>query len=357
MVKPRSTLAGVPYCIHGSMNKQELMGKGIDPSEVVDFSASLNPYGPPEFIFDGLKNSFADIHTYPDSESPALKKAISKVTGCPEENILVTNGITEFIHLIALAFIENSTVLIPRHTYGEYEVSARIMNANIKHLKMPGLRIVPELVCESLPYEGVMFLCNPNNPTGQYLKENELKTIVDAAVDKNALLVIDEAYIDFVEGAFNSVELVRTCENVIIMRSLTKSYTIPGIRIGYGMASEDIIRSLRCVQLPWSVSTTAQNAGVEALQDFRFLRESKAKILAEKERLEAILDVHPSDANYFILEVGEAKEARTKLLEHAVLVRDCTSFGLPGYIRFSVRKPAENDRLVHGISCLGHREG
>lgn len=343
MVKPRTRapLHNLGICEHGG--NVEKGGKG----DIIDFSVNLNPYGPPDFVGSAVKGAMAEINMYPDTESTELRGRIAKKFGCEEEEILVGAGVSELIQLVALSFIKNRA-LIPKHTYGEYEAVVRVMDAEIKRIEMPTLKIHSGLIVEQLKEDDVIFLCNPNNPTGEYLGKKEIEGIIEKAETVDALLVIDEAYVDFVKSAFPSHDLISSTQNLIILKSLTKSYAIPGVRIGYAISSPGVINEMRKVKSPWSVSVFAQKIGLAAIEDENFLKHTKEKIERSKRRIEKELNVS-SDANFYILDVKDAKEAKRALLNHGLLVRDCTSFGLPSHIRFSVKKEEENERLIDAL--------
>ncbi len=338
MVKPRAALHGLRVCEHGGN-----VEKGNE-GEVIDFSVNLNPYGPPDFVYDAIKEAMEEINLYPDTECSELREKISQKFGCEADEVLVGAGVSELIQLVALSFVKNM-VLMPKHTYGEYEVAARMMGAKDKRIEMPSLRINPELIVEEMKPDDVIFLCNPNNPTGQYLGKNEVEQIIDEAERVDALVVLDEAYVDFVSDAFPSHNF--STQNMIIFRSITKSFAIPGVRIGYAISSSENIKEMRKIKVPWSVSVFAQKIGaaVIGVEGADFLAKTREKIERSKEKIEKAFGIH-SDANFYILDVGNAGEVKKKLLKQGVHVRDCTSFGLPSHIRFSVRKDEENELLM-----------
>lgn len=338
MVKPRAVLNGIKTCEHGGVLE------GNANEGIIDFSVNLNPYGPPNFVYRTIKEAIEEISVYPDTGCAELRELLAHKFGCKPDEVLVGAGVSELILLVALSFVKNR-VLIPRHTYGEYETAAKMMDAHITCIEMPALRIDPEMIAEAMQSEDVVFLCNPNNPIGQYLAGEEIARIVEAAERVDALVVLDEAYVDFVTNAFPTHALPK--DNLIVLRSLTKSFAIPGIRIGYAISSADIITELAKVKAPWSVSGCAQKVGAAVIgaAGEAFLAETRARIERNKGKIEAALDVH-SDANYFVLDVGNARDFKKELLTHGILVRDCTSFGLPAHIRFSVRTDEENERLL-----------
>jgi len=343
VVEPRSSVLDLNICEHGGV-------RGVN-ADIIDFSVSLNPYGPPDSIYDAIRMATEVVGLYPDNNSSELRMAISEKLGAFEEEILVGSGATELIRLVAMTFVRDG-VLIPKYTYGEYKLASEVMDGRVRSIEMSDMLIPSEMIMSEVKRGDIIFLCNPNNPTGQYMKEDGIRGLTENAEDKDALLVIDEAYLDFVEGAYDTTKLASGSENLIILRSLTKSYTIPGIRLGYSIGSEANIAAMEKVKPPWNVDIFAQKVGVAAIRDEAFLNESQKKILMSKRKIEERLDLH-SDANFYIMDVGDAKDVKSELMTHGVCVRDCSSFGLPSRIRFSVRRDAENEVLLNAVESLG----
>jgi len=345
VVKPRAALDGIEPCEHGGVRE------GATEKGIIDFSVSLNPYGPPNFVSVAIKKAIEEISVYPDTECIELRTKLAEKFGCEQNEVVVGAGVSELVQLVALSFAKER-VVIPRHTYGEYEPAARLMGAHITRVEMPDLRIDPDMIAEAMQPDDVVFLCNPNNPTGQYLSGDEIARIVEAAERVDALVVLDEAYVDFVTDAFPTYTLSKN--HLIILRSLTKSFAIPGIRIGYALSSEAIINELEKVKVPWSVSACAQKVGAAVIgpEGDAFLAETRARIERSKRKIEKVMDVH-TDANFYILKVGNtAREVKKEFLTRGIQVRDCTSFGLPTHIRFSVRTDEENERLLRYLTSF-----
>ena len=346
----------MPICPHGGINYAELKTMGFSPDEVLDFSVSFNPFMPPPGIKEALGT--IAIERYPDSEAMELRERIAKNLGVPLENIIAGSGTTELIRLIALAYFrKRDPVLILEPTFGDYEVACRIVGARlVKHRAKeednfaPGIEVVANLIKERRP-RGI-FICNPNNPTGKHLSRGEVETVLDALGD--SLLILDEAYIAFVEGSWNSIDLMAR-GNVVVLRSMTKDYGLSGLRLGYAIAPGDIIASLCRVCPPWNVNIIAQKVGAIALDNADFLEQTKTKIREAKKFLVGELTrlgykVLPSDANYFLVKVGNASEFRATLFKQGILVRDCTSFGLSEYVRIAPRTMPECEKLIDAIA-------
>jgi histidinol-phosphate aminotransferase len=209
-----------------------------------------------------------------------------------------------------------------------------------------------DLIKRSHP-KGV-FICNPNNPTGRYLSRQEIEMVLDAC--KDTLLVLDEAYISFVDESWSSLDLIDR-GNVVIVRSMTKDYALAGLRLGYAVARREIIDTLRRVYQPWNVNAVAQQAGIVALNDTVSFERSQQQIrkatqflVSEFRRLG--FTPMPSETHFFLVKVANAKDFRATLLKQGMLVRDCTSFGLPGYIRIAARTMPECEKLIVAIEIM-----
>ncbi len=358
---PRPEIQSMAVCPHGGIDYGEVGILGIAPQDILDFSANLNPFGPPPRAMEALcerHNELSEIIShYPDSEVRCLRCSLADKLCVHMENILVGSGSTELIRLAVLAYFgKGDCVLIIEPTYGEYQVACQIAGASlIKQQLSPqngfylNANETVELIQQHRP-KGV-FVCNPNNPTGRYLSRIDFERILD--VGKDSLIILDEAYVSFVDGTWSSLNMIEG-NNLLILRSMTKDHTMAGLRLGYGIAKEEIIANLRRICPPWNVNALAQKAGVIAVNEEEYLkrcqneiREAKAYLYAELSHLG--LPPLPSEANFFLVEVGDASGVRRELLERKILVRDCTSFGLPRYIRIAPRTLPECQKLVVAI--------
>ena len=355
---PRPEVQSLIPSTHGGLNYAELEELGITPEEVLDFSANLNPFGPPPAVVESL--SQADIAQYPDSEATRLRRALAEALGLSTSNILVGNGSTELIRLAALAYFSpGDRVLIITPTFSEYEIACRIAGASIVEQRLlpeKGFQLevneTNELIQRHRP-RGI-FITNPNNPTGRYLSRADLEKILDSS--RESLLILDEAYLTFVDNPWSSLDMVER-GNLLVLRSMTKDYALAGLRLGYGVARENIIDALSRVRPPWNVNAVAQQAGIIALNEEGYVKQCQAKIKEAKEYLVAELsqlNLPPmsSEASFFLVKVDNSSEFRRRLLEQKMLVRDCTSFGLPGYVRIAPRTLPECQRLIEAVKRI-----
>jgi histidinol-phosphate aminotransferase len=359
LLRHRPVIDKLTPSIHGGIDYAELKSLGISPDSVLDFSVSINPFGPPPRIKELLTN--VAVEHYPDSEASELKNLLAKKLDISPDNLMVGSGSTELIRLIATAYLEpNDSVIIPQPTYGDYETACHLFDAH--PIKQPVLK-EPDFQLDTAEMKSLLqkhrpkalFLCNPNNPTGQYMSGDEVMQIMSSSLD--SLIVLDEAYIAFTENAWSSVGLVNN-DNLVILRSMTKDYALAGLRLGYAIAAKSIISDLKRVRPPWNVNTVAQKAGIVALNADSYLkgcynkiRKAKNFLIKELERLG--LSPFPSQTNFFLVKVGNATAFRQAILKRGFLVRDCTSFGLPQYIRLAPRSLSECQKLIEAIKDVG----
>ncbi|MDO8689683.1 MAG: histidinol-phosphate transaminase, partial [Dehalococcoidia bacterium] len=323
---------------------------------------NCNPFGPPPVVLPAAER--ANWERLPDSNATALRKSLSQLLGVDPACVVAGSGSVELIRFLALAcFGPGDTVVVPQPTFGEYEISLRIAGATVLAPREPGLdrRDVSVESLERLLRDSTggrltrgIFLCNPNNPTGTYLSREEVKRLLDALPD--GLVILDEAYLPFVNGAWRSLDLLDR-GNLVVLRSLTKDFALGGLRLGYAVGPESLMDVLRRALPPWNVNAVAQEAGVLALQDPGYPERCRPAITESRDYLMAELTalglrVLPSRTNYFLVEMEGARNFRRDLLQEGFLVRDCNSFGLPSYIRISARTLPESRRLIEAAGRL-----
>jgi threonine-phosphate decarboxylase len=321
--------------IHGGIRKYLENKLGLS---LIDFSASVNPF--PPFVAWSPEDIL--LESYPDDTYTLLKERIGQIFHRSPAEIAVGNGSIELIRSFCNSVLEpGDQVSIEHPTFGEYQYSARLAGAG----------------CTTPPSSAkVRFLCNPNNPTGQLKSRHQMLEILDA-VPKGGYLFVDEAFIDLADPAQSLVD--SESSELFIARSLTKSFAVPGIRFGYGFGSPELVQRMEAVRSPWSVNVYAEEFALQAFCKFDQLEQSRVAIAQERFWLisqfqEMNLPLDPSKANFLLVHLPfPAKEMAERLIPRGILVRDCTSFGLPAEIRVAVRTRAENQILVEAIqACL-----
>ena len=349
--------------MHGSINLREVRALGLKPKDLLDFSASISPIGPPEGVWETIRS--VDLSAYPDPECLELREAICRHLSTPTrelatDRVLVGNGSTEIFHLLTRVYLSNKgAALLMTPTYGEYDGACRLAGAEILNLEADlsgdfrwDIGEASRIISSRKP--DLIIVCNPNNPTGVYLSQTEVETLADAAKAAGSLLVVDEAYLSFVKESWDSLALLDRPE-VMLVRSMTKDYAQTALRLGYALASEEVVSRLREYQPDWSVNSLAQKAGVSALEDAGYLPRAREAVFAAKDYLAKELgalgvEVPHSEANFILVKVGDAAKWRSLLLAKGMVVRDCASFGLPQYIRLGIRKMADCQRLAAAMA-------
>lgn len=342
--------------IHGGLDAGELRSLGLQPGQVLDFSANINPLGASLRVRNAAVQS--DLSAYPDRHSAVLREGLAAKLGVGIENLAVGNGSTDLIHLLARARLSyRDTCLIFAPTFGEYETAANIAGADV-HLypadESQGFRwsVDAAIVAIEQVRPRMVFLCNPNNPTGVYLDYGDIERI-RIAVGERSLLVLDEAYVPFADQRWDSLPLLGK-GNVALLRSMTKDHALAGARLGYLVTQPDVVSEVQQLQPAWSVNAVAQAAGIAALEDDAHVEEARKVILHSREYLYSELGsmdvpVTLSSANFVMARVEDAPAVRRALLSHGIAVRDCTSFGLPEHIRIAVRRLDECARLIEAL--------
>ena len=352
---PSSLIENATSVHHGALNYQELESLKIDPKQVLDFSSNINPYGPPPGVREALSN--IDISKYPDRDSTVLREALAELHGIDIDQVTVGNGSAELIWLIAFSFLEKGDkVGILGPTFGEYERCVHLMGGYVKWITsevenhfISDVQHIHDVIKSFQPR--YFFICNPNNPTGTVLDHEDIREL--AYTYSNIGFIIDEAYLPFVPELTSSISL--KLPNVLILRSMTKDFSLAGLRLGYVMGPKESVAKIAQVLPAWNVNSYAQAAGVASLAQKEFVAKSNAKLKEGKLSLVTALgergfSIFPSKTPYFLMDVGDAASFRLQLLqEHCIQVRDCTSFGLPGMVRISTKQKQDNQKLLDAL--------
>jgi histidinol-phosphate aminotransferase len=359
-------LAGMEPVVHGGLSLEELVRQGLDPADAIDLSSNVSPYGPPPAVHGILAGVIFD--RYPEPTARAMREAIAALLDVEPEQVVAGNGSVELIYLLAQVYLDpGDRALVIGPTFGEYTAAARFCGAEVIEYRarpedgfVPDLDVISALIAIHRPR--LVFCCNPNNPTGQALGEAATRALLDATAAHGGLLVLDEAYRALADDHVLSWDTRRLLGYgpVVLLRSLTKDYAVPGLRLGYAVSLPVVGRALNALRIPWSVNVFAEAVGRRLLSEMDYLAAMRARLAHDKSYLRAALDGigarHlPSVANYSLIAVGDgartARDCRRALLRDGLIVRDCTSFGLPEYIRVCVHERRATDRLARGLQA------
>ncbi|MBR2591127.1 MAG: aminotransferase class I/II-fold pyridoxal phosphate-dependent enzyme [Clostridia bacterium] len=324
----------------------------------LDFSANLNPYGMPQSIKTALAKAADDSSAYPDPYCRKLKERIAAYEDVEDAAVLCGNGAAELIYSFCYALDKEKPALVIEPTFCAYSAALRAANVTVQPYylrKEDGFRLTKDILQLNFSAYSAVFLCAPNNPTG-FLADKDILCAI-AASSVRMLLDVSFLELTFTPQCYDIPALVREFPNICILRSMTKSFAMAGVRLGYALSSDTAFLEAMAQKVPcWNVSTPAQLAGMAALEERQWLRESAAKIRSEKEELLRALKalgvyVFPGEANYLLL--YSQKPLAKALLQKGILVRDCSNFaGLgEGYVRIAVRTPGENRQLLAAIGA------
>ncbi|MGE5188065.1 MAG: threonine-phosphate decarboxylase CobD [Betaproteobacteria bacterium] len=368
----RDNIRNLKPCIHGAEVLSAAQESGFSPEEILDFSSSVNPLGPSKKALIAAEKALSQIAAYPDSNSNELRDELATRLGVSRGNLVVGNGSTELMYLFAESFLKpGETAVIPAPTFGEYEGAVRKAGIEPKFVKLDkNFQVDPQAFKLSMAGAKLVFLCNPNNPTGMLIPQETLKDIVETALTQDTLVFLDEDFLEFVDDrkTLSMIGKITKYPNLFILRSFTKIFGLTGLRIGYGIASPDIINFLLCAKIPWNVNCVAQAAALAALKDGQHLQVTREFIRQEKAWLSKELaefksfKIHHSDANFYFIDIRKsglnAAELRNRVLAHGLLIRDCTSFkGLDEfYIRIAVKTHEENQKLIAALKQVVKRD-
>lgn len=351
---------------HGGNLNAASIKYGLAPADFIDFSANLNPLGPPAPLLRHLKTCLNRIDRYPDPRSETLRDALSKEHKLSPENLIITNGSAELFYLIFWALKPRRT-LIPVPSFSDYFRAARAADVETVNpiLRYENNFNLNEAEFFDLIRRGdLIILCSPHNPTGIIFSESFIHKLIDVVSHNGSWLLIDEAFIDFASDYQGHLQDVSDINNLIVSRSLTKILAVPGIRIGYAAAPGCVIRRLKAVQPPWSVNFLAQEAGMWfcdnhefALQTVEFIAEEKLVFYQMLNRICGI-EMFSSAANFFLLNISGTGYTSGRLTDAlgrtGLLVRDCLDFiGLSqNFIRVAVKTRTQNIRLIEELQRL-----
>lgn len=326
--------------------------------EVLDFSANLNPLGPPEWLQGELEGQWKKLLCYPDPNYSYCTSSLAWMERIYNEEILLTNGGAEAIFLAAKYF-EGKRAGIVHPAFSEYERACRHYHLQVKGIMTSPLndfRLPMNQLLEALPDLDVLFLCRPNNPTGVVIPKAEIKMLLKQGLHDQTFLVIDEAFVDFVPSE-SLTPMLKEYPNLILLRSLTKMYTIPGLRLGYMLAREAVINEIRSFQVPWSVNALASAIAPRLLRDKSFVTNTVSWLDEQKRTLQTFAEnndfyLSNTSVNFYLLQDNrhlEKTEALfTFLFQHGILARHTYNFkGLEGsHLRLAIRSEDENAKLL-----------
>lgn len=338
---------------------------GLDESKIVKLASNENPLGMPDSAKKAMALAAEELGRYPDSNGFDLKNAIAQKCGVPFEWITLGNGSNDILELTARAVAtQGDEVIFSKHAFAVYPLATQAVGA--KAIEVPATSSyghdLPAMLAAITSKTRLIFVANPNNPTGTFLKGSDIADFL-RQVPSNIVVVIDEAYNEFLspEQQYDSLDWVKKYPNVIVSRSFSKAYGLAGLRIGYGIAQVSITELLNRIRQPFNVNSLAQAAAIAALSDVEFLKKCYELNRAGYQQLtEAFdqmgLEYLPSSGNFVLIKVGQDPSSGAKinleLLKAGIIVRPVGNYGLPEWLRISIGLPEENQAFIFALKKI-----
>jgi threonine-phosphate decarboxylase len=324
---------------------------------LIDFSSNINPLGPSKAVQKELQPW--KIGHYPPSDSKDLRVETANYLGVNVDNIILGNGSVELIKDFCSIFLEKKdSVVIAEPTFSEYERYARIFGGDLNFiLPQRDFKLTSTDVINGITEDTkAIFLCRPNNPTGEAIPTADVRRLLEFSMERGIFVFLDEAFIEF-SSLESFALLVNIFNNLFVLRSFTKFFAIPGLRVGYGVGNPNLISKLDMIRTPWNVNIFAQDAAIASLKDKKYSKRTKKfvekeKIFLTRKIRELGIKVYDSKANFLLLRhEWNSRELKKALLREGLLVRDCSEFhGLDTrYIRIGIRQRGENQRLIEAL--------
>jgi histidinol-phosphate aminotransferase len=333
--------------------------KELGLNKIVKMSSNESMYGLSEKVQEAFRQSAEDLHLYPASGDAELCAALAKLHGIDPGAVVMGNGSDAVIYNLGMTIVnEGDEIIIPEITFSIYRTIVKAMRGTVVASAMKDLRIdTKDILSRISPKTKAVFLCSPNNPTGDALPPAEIHDFLRQVPEK-ILIALDEAYVDFMDEDLNpgSIELFKAGQkNLFILRSLSKSYAIAGLRLGYGIGDPELISYMKRVRQPFDVSLPAQRAGIAALGDRGFFEKNIAAARREMDyfrrrmREEGIAYVD-SQTNFFLIDTGlDSHKAFEELQKKGVIVRPGGNFGAPDHIRVTVGTREQNEYFFRAL--------
>lgn len=352
---------------HGGNIYEIQRQQGIAPASILDFSANINPLGFPAGLTEAITGGLSDLVHYPDPDYVDLKGAIAGVQNLRPEWVYPGNGAIELIYMV-MEFLKPRRAHVMAPGFVEYERSLRRFGAEVSWIRLleaDDFKLTAEALEPALGHsEEPLVLCTPNNPTGALIAPELLERILERAYRAGQPVILDEAFMEFVapDRAPGCTQRVLQYPNLFVLRSMTKCYAVPGLRLGYLVtASPGFAQWVQAYRIPWMVNHLAALAGQSALKDSGHLERTRAYVAVQRERLlkgmGALqgLKVYPAEANFICFRlVGSKLDLKAALLEKGILIRSCANYiGMDNtYYRVAVRRAEENDLLLAALAAV-----
>ena len=336
---------------------------GLPAADIIKLASNENPLGPSPAAVAAMQKVLAHINLYPDGNAFYLKQKLAAKLALDPVHLILGNGSNEIIEFVGHALMgPGIEVVVSQFCFAVYPLVTKLFSANL--ITVPAKNYghdLPAMLRAITPQTRVIFVANPNNPTGTIVRDAELQRFVDD-VPAHVLLVLDEAYLEFLDDPLDLLPLIRRGQkpNLLLMRTFSKIFGLAGLRIGYGISHPDLVAALEKVRQPFNINSIAQAGALAALDDIEHMRKTRRNNAAGlKFFREAFQDMGlehlPSAANFILVRVGDGQALFEALQKQGIIVRPLAGYQLPEWIRISIGTPAENMRCLREIQPAGGR--
>jgi histidinol-phosphate aminotransferase len=333
---------------------------GLPAEGIIKIASNENPFGPSPLALAAMQKALAGVNLYPDGNAFYLKQKLAAKLGVEPAHLILGNGSNEIIEFAGHALLApGSDVVVSQYCFAVYPIVTALFGANL--ITVPAKNYAHDLTAmlrAITPRTRIVFVANPNNPTGTLAPREEVIKFVNEVPD-DVLLVMDEAYIDFLEDPLDLVSLVRlgTRPNLILMRTFSKIYGLAGLRIGYGIGNPEFVAALEKIRQPFNLNLLAQVAALAALDDAEHVRKTRANNFAGLEFFKRAfrdlkLEYVPSFANFILVRVGDGQRVFEAMQKQGVIVRPMGGYQLPEWVRISIGTPQENERCLNALKSV-----
>jgi histidinol-phosphate aminotransferase len=330
--------------------------------DVIKLASNENPLGPSPRAVEAIREALPKLNFYPDGQSYELRQALADVLGVDPAYLTVGNGADGIIVETCMAYLdEDSEVVVSEHSFPIYDIYTRVMRARLIKTPLRGYGLDLEAMARAItPRTKLVFVCNPNNPTGTIVTADEVSAFMER-VPEHVLVVFDEAYYELVDSDAYPETLVYVRggrRNVMVMRTFSKIFGLAGVRLGYAVAAPEVLMPVKRVKEPFAVNLLAQAAGLAALEDGEFVRRTIEMTRRERdylyEQFEHLgLEAVRSHTNFVLVRVGaDASRVQEELMKRGVIVRPCRNYDLADFLRVTVGRREENERLISALEQI-----
>lgn len=325
---------------------------GLKPEDIIKMASNENPLGPSPKALAAMREAASTVHIYPDGGSYKLRNAIADKFGLEMGNVILGSGSNEVIEFIGHAFLkEGDNIITAEHAFLVYKLMAKVFGAETIEVPDPGyVHDLDAMVAAVTPRTKEIFIANPNNPTGTLVTQEQIDRFMDKVPD-HVVVVFDEAYYEFLDNPPDTLKYVREGRNVVVLRTFSKIQGLAGLRIGYGLASKELIEVLQRTRQPFNINSIAQAGALAGILDDEHQAETKritdeGRVYLQEQFGKLGLEYIPSYANFVLVKVGDGKKVFKEMMGKGVIVRDMTSYKLPEWVRISIGTMPQNERCI-----------